>query len=845
MSSNTYTRAACVIVVLLQLCVSLNAQDGKNVTGNFINIPFGQFATEVESQTGFHVYYDPREADSIHINYVAVNEPVDSLLQHVLSPLGFHFSSDFNHNIFITRSGVVQTTLPVNFFSRKEQHPDSVAIATPDAAPPRERDNKLKVAEENKLYEIGPKANGLGAGTATVAGYVRDARSGEPIVGANIYSEDHKSGTTSDQFGYYSLTMPKGRHTLMVTSIGMNDAKRQVVLYGNGRLTIELSEFITTLTRVVVSADKTVNVKSISMGMQRLSIRNIKQIPTAFGEADVLRTVLTLPGVTSVGESSTGLNVRGGSADQNLILFGDATIYNPSHLFGFFSSFNPDVIKDAQIYKSSIPEKYGGRLASVLDVSTREGNKKKFTGAGGIGPLTAKFEIEGPIDSGRTSFILAGRTSYSDWLLKQIPDREYKNSSANFYDINFNVSHEIDPKNNLYLTAYISQDRFKLNNDTLYHYTNRNANIKWKHIYNNKLYSTFLIGTDNYEFSLGSKANPVNAYNFQFDVQQENFRADFNFEPSTKHTIDFGLTTVYYSLHPGKYVPTGGSSIVTPNIIQAEQGLESALYLGDKYDISTKFSLSGGIRFSMFNYLGAQQVYEYGHGLPRSEVNMTDTVQYAKGKVIKTYMTPELRLSGRYSLSDKTSVKLSVNTLSQYIHMLSNTTAISPTDIWKLSDQYIKPEYGEQVSLGVYRNFKHNTIETSIEVYYKRMKHVLDYKPGAQLILNHHIETDVLNAKGKAYGAEFLIRKTEGKVNGWISYTYSRVFLQTDDPLAEQPVNGGAYFPGDYDKPHVVNFISNYRASHRFSVSLNVIYSTGRPITLPIAEFYSNNSYRV
>lgn len=817
----------------------------KKVSANFIDVPFSQFVQEAEAQTGYHFYYDAAQTDSLKINYRAENEPLDKVLDEVLKNTGLRYSFDAQGHIFITKNVLVYTTLPPNFFGGKSNADTSLRVGFDEESEADKASNKLKASLENKLFEIGIKTSNIGPGSATIAGYVRDVKTGEPIIGANITTENKKTGVVTDQFGYFSLTLPKGRQTLLVSSIGMNDTKRQVMLYSDGKLTIEMYEYVPSLKRVIVSADKTVNVKGVDMGVQKISIKNIRQIPTAFGEADVLRAVLTMPGVTSAGESSTGFNVRGGAADENLILFSDATIYNPAHFFGFFSAFNPDVVKDVQLYKSSIPEKYGGRLASVLDVTSREGNKKKFAGNGGIGPLTSRFTLEGPIDSGKTSFILGGRTTYSDWILKQIPNDSYKNSSASFYDVNLNISHEFDPKNNLYITGYISRDKFRLNSDTAYQYSNKNANIKFKHIFNNKFYGVFTAGVDAYNFSISSTHNLVNAYKFGFDIQQSSFRADFSYSPNNKHTIDFGLTTQLYKLHPGDYTPAGKESLVVEDKVQAEQGLESALYLGDKYDVSPKLSVNAGVRLSMFNYLGAHTQYNYVNGLPREVINITDTVNYASGKMIKTYAGPEIRLSARYSLSDNSSLKLSYNSLRQYIHMLSNTTAISPTDIWKLSDSYIKPQLGDQLSLGLYHNFKSNTIETSVEVYYKRLKNYLDYKSGATLVLNHHIETDIANTKGKAYGVEFMIKKTAGKLNGWLSYTYSRTMLKTDDPLILQPVNRGEYYPSDFDKPHSVNFIGNYRFSHRFSISINAVYSTGRPITLPIGEYYYGGSYRV
>ncbi|HWB27374.1 MAG TPA: TonB-dependent receptor [Chitinophagaceae bacterium] len=835
-----------LILSITVLASTARAQTAKTITGNFADVPFNQFIQEVEAQTGYHFYYDASQTDSLKITYRGDRVPLTTALDEILQQYGLRYSIDDQGHIFITKAVQIYTTLPPGFFgTKKAVDTTSFAVEEPEETEEEKAKNKLKASLENKLFEVGVKTNTIGQGNATIAGYVRDEKTGEPIIGANITAENKKTGTVTDQFGYFSLTLPKGRQVLLITSIGMNDTKRQVMLYSDGKLNIDMFEYVPTLKRVIVSADKTVNVKGVDMGVQKINIKNIKQIPTAFGEADVLRAVLTMPGVTSVGESSTGFNVRGGAADENLILFSDATIYNPSHFFGFFSAFNPDVVKDVELYKSSIPERYGGRLASVLDVTSREGNKKKFAGNGGIGPLTSRLTLEGPIDSGRTSFILGGRTTYSDWLLKQIPNDDYKNSSARFYDVNLNISHEFNAKNNLYITGYLSQDKFRLNSDTTYKYSNKNANIKYKHIFNNKLYGVFTAGVDAYNFSISSVHNPVNAYKFAFDINQTNFRADFNYSPNNKHTIDFGLTSILYKLHPGTYDPDDKQSLVVADHVQAEQGLESALYIGDHYDVSSKFSVSAGLRYSMFNYLGPQTQYEYAPGLPRETVNIIDTVNYPKGKVIKTYQGPEIRLSARYSLGENASVKVSYNSLRQYIHMLSNTTAISPTDIWKLSDAYIKPQLGDQVSLGLYHNFKSNTIETSVEVYYKRLENYLDYKSGAQLVLNHHIETDIANSKGYAYGAELLIKKTAGKLNGWVSYTYSRTMLKTDDPLVTEPVNKGAWYPSDYDKPNIVNFIGNYRFSHRFSISLNVIYSTGRPITLPIAEYYYGGSYRV
>jgi outer membrane receptor protein involved in Fe transport len=511
-------------------------------------------------------------------------------------------------------------------------------------------------------------------------------------------------------------------------------------------------------------------------------------------------------------------------------------------LFGFFSAFDPDLVKSVELYKSAIPEKYGGRLSSVLDVDTKDGNNKKWTGTAGISPLTSKFSIEGPIQKDKTSVIAGFRTTYSDWLLHQIPSSSYSNSTANFYDASIQLTHILNAKNTIYLMGYLSSDKFNLDGDTTYAYANRNANLRWKHNFSNSSYAVFTAGIDHYQYSVSSTNVLVNAYTYSFDINQLYFRTDFNYSPNNKHLIKYGLDAVYYQLRPGIISPEGSHSLVQPDSIQKEQALETALYLGDQYTISPDLSVNAGLRYTLYNYLGPAQVYQYVPGEPRTSYSLIDTVSYSSGKVIKTYGLPEVRLSARYSLSETSSLKFSFNTMTQFIHVISNTTNISPTDIWKLSDPNIKPQQGQQVSLGFYKNFRQNSIETSVEVYYKRMQNYLDYKSGANLVMNHHIETDVFESEGKAYGIELLLKKNVGKLNGWISYTYSRTFLRQDDPLAGQLVNNGNYYPASYDKPNMVNFIGNYRFSHRYSVSVNMVYSTGRPITLPLAVVHTSGA---
>lgn len=833
-----------IAIGLLLYVPAVSAQSAKRINGDFNNSSFPAFVQKVETITGCHFYFTHEELDSFKVSIKAEDILLPDLLTKIFANTRFRFAIDAENNVFINTKLAIQTTLPEDFFNNKQTSIDS-SDNSKALFLEQSEDKRNPLSQELKLYEIGLKQNTEGKEKATIAGYVRDSRTGESFSGAMVFTDTPYVVTVTDQFGYYNISLPTGRHVLQVNSLGMKTASRQVMLYSDGKLNFDLEDSIPSLKNVLVISSRESRIRGLQMGAEKLSIKTIKRVPVVFGEADVLKVLLTLPGVTSVGEASNGFNVRGGSTDQNLILFSDATIYNPSHLFGFFSAFNPDGVKGFDLYKSAIPEKYGGRLSSVLDVSMRDGNSKKVSGTGGIGLLTSKLTIEGPLKKDKTSFIAGGRTTYSNWLLKQIPKSDYSKSKAGFNDLNLRISHTINEKNSLYLTGYISNDNFKLNTDTLYKYGNRNLNIKWKHIFNNKFYGVAIAGLDHYQYAISSKQNPVNAYRLESGISQVGFRSDFNYSPGNKQTFSFGLNSIYYKIKPGSFVPAGGQSLVAPDILQTEQALETALYLGDQYTISSNFSINAGLRYSVYNYLGPHDIYAYVKGIPRDETSLSDTLPYGRNKVIKTYHGPEYRFVARYVLSNEASVKLSFNSLWQYIHMLSNTMAISPSDIWKLSDPHIKPQKGYQLSLGYYKDFRSGTIETSIEIYYKRLKNYLDYKSGAVLLMNHHIETDIINTRGKAYGVELAVNKKSGKMTGWFNYSYSRTLLQLDDPVAGQSINSGKFYPANFDKPHNINLVSNYQFSHRFTSSLNIVYSTGRPITLPIAIFYLGGSQRV
>ncbi|MBO9617426.1 MAG: TonB-dependent receptor [Niabella sp.] len=831
------------LLLIFCVCALVCGNAQVEVPANRDSMRLSDFFLLLEKKSGHRFYYPAQQTDSLLIKLPPENESLDASLTKALERTELSYAIDEKEKkVYITRGLKMQVSLPPEIYQAEKPltaHQSNIQKINEYGI-----DGKKRTAPTSteKLYEIGNR-NMARAPQAVLVGTVKSARTGEPMPNIAVLA-DNEYSTTTDSYGNYSLSIPPGKHTLNITGFGIRETSLNLMVYNDGRMDVSIPDQIPTLKEVIISATKTRNIRNVQMGLSRLTIAEIKKIPTVFGEADILRAITTLPGVKTVGEASTGFNVRGGSADQNLILFNDATVYNPSHFFGMFSAFNPEIVKDVELYKSSIPAKYGGRLASVLDINSREGNKKQITGSAGIGPVTSRLELEGPIVKDKTSFIFGGRATYANWLINLLP-KEYDKSKANFQDFNLGISHRIDSNNTLYLNAYYSNDRFQLNSDTVYSYSNRNASLKWKRNFSRRLQAELIGGYDYYKYDINSGVNSINAFDLFFDIRQLYGKLNFSYFINQKHGVDFGVSSLSYRLRPGIFNPLTNSSLVRPDTLNTERALENAAYITHRFNATTKLSFSTGIRYSFYSYLGPQTVSYYAAGQPRTDDTRTGTVTYGKGKFIKNYQGPEIRFSTRYAFTPTFSIKASYNSLRQYIHLLSNTTVISPTDIWKLSDPNIQPQIGDQVSLGFYKNLRSNTIETSVEVYYKNIKNYLDYKPGASLTMNHHIETDVINTKGKAYGVELLIKKPVGKLNGWIGYTYSRILLKSTDLSLGSMINNGQFYPANYDKPNDVIVVANFEINHRFSLSLNSTYSTGRPITYPVGEYVYAGSVRV
>lgn len=831
----------CVFAFSLLLPLASIAQKKTTFSGKYERLTFDNFVSRIEAESDYSFYYKPDWTDSLVVNVVADGQSIYEILNDVFENTGLSFSVGPDNIIFIAYPFAVQVDLPPDFF-HEGQDKDSAGTEF-DYSEYEQNQEREKVLASTIVY-IGV-AKTSNEKTATITGTIRDKTTGEPVTGASILIKDPVTGTTTNQSGYFSLTLPKGRHELHFQSIGMKRTVRLVQLLSDGKLDVDLEDDITPLKEVVVESDRDLMIRSVQMGMTKLDMKTMKQIPLALGETDILKVMLTLPGVQSVGEGTVGINVRGGATNQNLILLNDALVYNPSHLFGFFSTFNPDVLKNVELYKSGINAEFGGRLSSVLDVHTREGNSKKFSGSGGISPITGRFSIEGPIIKDKTTFILGARSTYSSWLLRQLDDPVLKKSRASFHDLTGSFSHRINDKNSITLSGYLSQDRFNLSSDTVYGFSDRNAVIKWKHIFNPKLSGDFTAAISDYSYDIKSVENPVNGFTLDFNISQVNAKTDIRYFPNPKHTLLGGASIIRYNLSPGRLTPSGAESIVAEHILMNERGIEGAFYVSDQFEYSERISVYAGLRFSFYQYLGPRDVFLYDRNSSRQVSNIIDTISFASGETIARYGGPEPRISLRYGIGKNAALKFSYNRMRQYIQMLTNTAAMTPTDVWKLSDDYIHPQMSDQVSMGYYQYLKGNLIEASVEGYYKMIEHAADFKNGARLLMNRQLETAVLDAEGKAYGIEFLLKKSSGKLNGWISYAYSRTFLRTHAEFSYESVNNGQYYPASYDKPHAVNFIGNYKFSRRFNFSLNLIYSTGRPITLPIAKFAADGTNRI
>jgi len=659
----------------------------------------------------------------------------------------------------------------------------------------------------------------------TVSGSIKDAENGEDIIGAIVsVKELEGKGASSNSYGFYSLTIPQGDYTLVYQFIGYKPQEKLVSLKSNQTINIQLGFSETTLGEVEVLGEKQdQNVKSTEMGVVRIDPKAVESVPVLFGEKDIIKVFQMTPGVKSAGEGNSGFYVRGGSADQNLILLDEAPVYNASHLLGFFSVFNSDALKDVTLYKGGMPAEYGGRASSVMDIKMRDGNSKKLGVTGGIGLISSRLTVEAPIVKDKGSFMISGRRTYADMFLKLSKDKDIKSSQLYFYDLNLKANYQINEKNRIFLSGYFGRDNFGLADIFGFDWGNATGTLRWNHLVNDQMFSntSLIFSNYSYRFLFNADGNDVK---FTSSIRDWNLKQDFSYFPNPNHKIKYGFNAIYHTFIPGE-IKSDFESI--GNIkLNERYALEGGLYIQNDHSITEKFGLQYGLRYSFFNYMGEGTAYTFNE-----EGDTLSSKKYDAWESIKTYGGFEPRISAKYEVSKSSSVKASVNRAYQYMHLLSNSTSSQPTDIWVPSSNNVKPQISDQASLGYFRNFFDNKYEASIEGYYKLLHNQIDYRNGANLFFNDLAEGDLVYGKGRAYGAEFYLRKQSGKFTGWVSYTWSRS-LRTFDLI-----NEGREFPSRQDRVHDFAIVMMYDITDKLKISGNWVYYTGTAVTFPSGKY--------
>lgn len=807
----------------------------RYLTCHVNQISFLEFAKLVYDQTGVRLFYVELSVQNLKVSLDSDSISVETALEIVLK--GTSIVASPWHNDFILLDGEkLISDLPdynnINKDSANQISNNSLGI---------EKNYLLtRKANTTMAYRIGNKNLTEANSTATILGKIIDYDTKAPILDATILIEENKKGTLTDKNGSFSLTIDPGKYHSIVECLGYEQKKIFLEILSDGEFIIELTKKDIQIEELLVFGDRLTNIRSKEPGLEMLTIKKIKQIPMMMGEVDIIKISSLLPGIVNVGEGSSGLNVRGGGSDQNIFYINKIPIYNTSHIFGFYPAFNSDIIKDFSIYKGHVPAQYGGRVSSVFNIVSRQSNPTQFTAHGGINPISGYVTIESPIIKESLTMILSARSSYSDWILKKIKDPVIGNSSAAFNDVCGSLNYQ-RKETQWSLFFYNSNDRFRLSNINEYQYANLGGSLNLKHTFSTSLKAEFTAISSEYDFETIDNQIESTAYKHQYKIGHYEFRSDFTHSVSSKTTLDYGTSIILYKLNRGSVLPYGITSLRIPVDIGKEKGIESAIYISDKYEILPYLTLSLGLRQSLYTSLGPNSAYTYAAGSPKSLDNIIDTINYKINEPIKWYYSPEIRTSINYQTDKNGSIKLAFNQMQQNLFMLSNTISIAPNTQWKLADYHNKPSKSLQLSFGIFRNIPKSGIETSVEFYIKKIKNFPEFKDGANFIGNSAIETSILQGDQKAYGVELFIKRSGHKLDGWLTYTYSRSEVQVNGSNSLDRINWGKSYPSNYDIPHAVNALINYHFNRRITLSTVTTYQTGKPVTYPISVYYMDD----
>ncbi len=782
---------------------------------------------KVERETGIRFFYEPAWVEHLVVNRPYTNLPLSRVLEQVLEGWDISFVALNDYGIIL--------------------------IKDPAREIERQRLLSRAVVERRKIEQlvIGNRADYDPKKRVVLRGVLTDEKSSMPVKNATVTVLDADIGTTSTDQGTYELSLTPGIHLVSFRHANYSEKIIDLEIFSNGRLNMVLEEAPVMLEEVIISDQAIVN-KGI--GQATLRVSDMKRAPVFLGEVDVVKQVQTQAGVTTVGELAAGFNVRGGGVDQNLVLYDGIPVFNTSHALGFFSAFTADAVSQASFYKGGIPAEFGGRASSVLNVTSREGNYNRWTGSGGIGFISTFLTLGGPIKKDTTSVIASVRATYSDWMLDMV-NSDYaslQNSSVQFYDGSVKLTHKLSPKAKLIFSGYTSRDRLQLTNDTLFQWNNMAASVRLDKTVNEKLFYSLTLGAGKYDYTF-REPDAREAFDLTYGVFYPTLKADFNYNGNRPRA--FGLHATYYNFSPGTLRPTTTESLTPSVSIADENSVEAGIYYSETFKVGDRTTIDAGLRYALYARLGPGTVYQYRPDAPLESQNVVDSTVYSNGSIMKFYHGPEPRLSARYTLNQVSSIKVGYNRMYQFVHLISNTAAITPVDVWQSSNEYFKPQLADQVSAGYFRNLKENSYEVYGEVFYKHVANILDFKDGANLILNNKLETALLPGVAKSYGVELSAAKNRGRLLGSVNYTFSRSLRQVNGLYDIEKINSGKFFPSNFDQPHVINLNWRYALSRRHFFSGNFTYHTGRPISLPahiyyvdgmgISDFPERNTYRL
>jgi hypothetical protein len=844
------------IILFLLPCILLFTHEihgqKDSVYINKMSSDWINFSKSIQNEKGVKFYYYSDSIPDFKITVDNDSVTLDYLLKEYFSKIGFNVSNDGEGNYFIFTNFIADTII-ANLYNKKFS---DLAVTNLHHNGSEKQNDFIKsyqnfISEEIIIgtYDINSKN-----GNVRLSGRVINSYDNSPIYQTVIKVVETGEEILTDKTGYYELKLKPGKYTIAARYRGIYEKDYSISILSDGTLDMILETKPIELYEVTILSNQNENVKSMNLGFEKIVTNSIKKIPSVLGENDVIKVVLLLPGVQNTGELSSGFNVRGSPSDQNMFYINGMPVYNTSHVFGLFSAINSDAVNEFEFYKGNIPSEYGGNLSSIFAIKTKTGKKDKFSARGGIGITSARILLEGPLKKQHTSFLASFRTSYSNWLLNKIDVEDIKGSKVQFYDALIDISSEINKKNVLEVFLYASNDSTDLTLGIKNQYSNIGGVIKWNHSFNSNLKGDFNLIASKYSYSEAFTEIEYLAYSNSFDLEHYEAKFKLKYRLNDQNHFTGGIDSKLYKLHFGDFLPISENSLIKPIYFQPEKGILSSIFLEDQIRVSSNLTANAGLRFNYYMYPGEMTVYEYIENKPLDVDNIIDSTRYGKNELICNYSNLDYRFSAKYEFNNSMSIKASFNTLHQYIFMLSNTISVSPTNKWKLSDTHLKPLSGNQYSIGLYKNFLTGKYVTSVELYYKTVENLNEFKDGADLLTNQYPETNIIQGNLKASGIEFMVKKTQGKVNAWLNYTYSFAYVKVNNEKTGEMNNRGLPYPANYDKPHALNFTMNYSATKRINFSANVIYSTGRPMTYPtslyflkdnqITGFSSRNEYR-